>query len=289
MSTNTNEIGAPVALSGILRDYSVEVTSRDRKSLDAAGNLLPAGTEVFIAALPGDSDSLLVAAAAQLKKAGLTPVPHIVARNTESLSALEDLMARLVGEAGVDRVLSLGGDRDKPAGNFLSSLELIQTGVYRKNGIGKIFIGSYPEGHPKIPDAVLDQARTDKLAAAAEQDLHVTIVSQFCFDAKPIIAMVQRMRAAGVTAPFRAGVAGPADRALLIKYAIICGVGNSLRVLKDRGELTKGLLAGETPEALIRELAIAQSADRALGIDGIHFFTFGSVARSAQWAEAHRH
>ena len=288
MAAIIEQLGASAALAGILQNYSVEVTSRDRKSVEAAPDLLPKGTEVFIAALPGDSDDLLVGAAAKLKQAGLTPVPHVVARNIDSRKHLDALLGRLTGEAGVDRALILGGDRDKPAGEYLASLELIQTGLIRQHGIGRIFIGCYPEGHPKVADAVLDQARADKLAAAAGQNLDVTLVSQFCFEAAPIVVLAERMRQQGVKAPFRVGVAGPADRALLIKYSLICGVGNSLRVLKGRGELAKTVLSGETPEELITEVAQAQAANPALGISGIHFFTFGSVAKTANWAESRR-
>jgi len=35
-------------------------------------------------------------------------------------------------------------------------------------------------------------------------------------------------------------------------------------------------------------LAKAQANDPTLGMSGIHFFTFGSLAKSAQWAETHR-
>ncbi len=284
----TETAAAPATLADILQTYSVEVTSRDRKSLEAAPQVLRPGTEVFIAALPGDSVDKLVSAAAGLRQAGLLPVPHVVARNIESRDALDELLERLVKEAGVDRVLTLGGDRDNPAGHYLSSLELIESGLIEKHGIRRIFIGCYPEGHPKIPDPVLDKARADKLAAAEKSGLDVTMVSQFAFAAEPIVTLAERMREQGVKAPFRVGVAGPADRALLIKYALICGVGNSIRVLKDRGEMTKNLLSGETPETLISELALAQAANPALGISGIHFFTFGSVVKSAQFAEAHR-
>jgi methylenetetrahydrofolate reductase (NADPH) len=283
-----DQIGAPIDIASILDGYSVELTCRDRKSLEAAPQLLRPGAEVFIAALPGDSVDQLIAAARQLREAGLTPVPHIVARNIEDRAALEHLLSRLVADARIDRALVLGGDRDKPAGHYLSSLELLQTGLFQANGIGSIFIGCYPEGHPKVSEAVLDQARADKLALAAEAGLDVTLVSQFCFDPAPVVALAERMRAQGVTAPFRVGVAGPASRALLLKYAMICGVGNSMRLLKDRGDMAKGLLSGETPEALVGALADAQARRPALGLSGIHFFTFGSLANSAQWAEGYR-
>jgi len=33
----------------------------------------------------------------------------------------------------------------------------------------------------------------------------------------------------------------------------------------------------------LREVADAQAAEPALGVSGIHFFTFGSLAKSAEW------
>jgi methylenetetrahydrofolate reductase (NADPH) len=243
---------------------------------------------VFIAALPGDSADKLIAAAAQLRRSGLIPTPHIVARNIEDRRELDDLLGRLVGEAGVDRALVLGGDRDKPTGEFDSSLQLIETGLLQKHAIRRIAIGCYPEGHPRIDDAILDQARAAKLAAAASAGLDVTLVSQFCFDAKPIIGLVRRIRAQEVTAPFRVGVAGPASRTTLIKYAMMCGVGPSLRVLKERQDLALSMMSGETPENLLSEIALECARDPQLGIAGVHFFTFGSLAKSAEWAEMHR-
>jgi methylenetetrahydrofolate reductase (NADPH) len=70
-----------------------------------------------------------------------------------------------------------------------------------------------------------------------------------------------------------------------MKYALICGIGNSLRVLKGRANLALSTLTGETPEEVIRGVAEAQDADPNLGVSGIHFFTFGSLAKSANWAK----
>ena len=67
----------------------------------------------------------------------------------------------------------------------------------------------------------------------------------------------------------------------------MCGVGASMRALKERQDLAKSVLTGETPEALLTEVAVAQALNPALGISGVHFFTFGALAKSAQWASAH--
>jgi methylenetetrahydrofolate reductase (NADPH) len=286
MATATALQTGDSALADLLRSYSAEVTAHDRKGLDAAAQLMRPGAEVFIACVPGESADRLVGAAALLRRAGLVPVPHLVARNIESRTAFDRLLERLVGEAGLDRALVLGGDRDKPAGEFDSSLQLIETGLLQKHGIGKIGLAGYPEGHPRIDDGVLASALAAKLAAAEASGMDVWLVSQFCFDAKAIIAFARRLRALGATPPFRVGVAGPAKRSTIIKYALMCGVGASMRALKERQDLARNVMAGETPEALLREVAEAQAAEPALGVSGVHFFTFGSLAKSAEWADS---
>lgn len=268
-------------LTDFLENYSAEVTSGDMKSMRAAEKLMAKGAEVFVASLPKDTIDKQVAAVVKIHQSGLTPIPHIVARNIKDLAALEELLNRFVNEAKVETALILGGDRDDPVGEFDASLQLIETGLLQKVGIKKIYLGCYPEGHPRIATEILDKARAIKLIAAEKAGLEVELISQFCFDSAPIIEFVKRLRAEGLNMPFRIGVAGPSSRATLVKYAIICGVGASLRALKERQNLAKNMMAGETPEKLLTELAIAQAADPKLGLDGVHFFTFGSLEKSA--------
>jgi methylenetetrahydrofolate reductase (NADPH) len=273
-------------LADLLRNYSAEVTSGDRKSIDDAIGLMRPGSEVFIASLPSDSGDRQVSVAARLARAGLTPVPHVAARSIKNLRDLDVLLGRFVHEAGVDRALIVGGDRDQPVGDFSSSLQLLETGMLSKHGIRKITLGWYPEGHPRISAADLVAARTAKLAVAAQAGLAVTLLSQFCFESAPIIAMAKQIRSEGVTVPLRVGVAGPASRTSLLKYALICGVGASIRALKEHPG-ARGIIAGDTPEKLLADVAHAQAADPALGIQGVHFFTFASLAATAKFAEEH--
>jgi methylenetetrahydrofolate reductase (NADPH) len=179
----------------------------------------------------------------------------------------------------------VGGDRDKPEGEFDASLQLLQTGLFQQNGFTSVTIACYPEGHPRISDPVLEQALKDKIKVCAEAGLEVGLVSQFCFDPAPIVALARRVRGWGVAAPLRAGVVGPADRAALIKFGLMCGVGASLRALKERHELAKSVIAGETPEGLLTHVAQAQAGDPSLGISGVHFFTFGALGKSTRFVE----
>ena len=281
------DVNSARELSILLRGYSAEVTSGDRKSIEDAARLLEPGSEVFIASLPSDTCDRQIAAAVRLRESGLTPVPHVAARNIKSADDFNTLLSRFVAEAGVDRVLLLAGDRHVPAGTLTSSLDLLRTELLPRHGIERALFSWYPEVHPKILTEKLAAARRVKLALAADQRLQVTLVSQFCFESAPIIRTARQLRADGVTAPLRIGVAGPASRASLLKYAILCGVGASIRALKER-PAARNMLTADTPEDLLSEVALANAADESLGITGVHFFTFASLARTAEFAEARR-
>jgi methylenetetrahydrofolate reductase (NADPH) len=269
-------------LARFLGNYSVEVTARDA---DAAVHRLSPGTEVFIANLPKDSHDMLVAAATRLHRAELVPVPHIAARKIRDRREFDDLIGRLAGKAGVDCVLVLGGDHDRPTGEFDASLQLVETGTFEKHGIRQIAIACYPEGHPRIGNQVLREALEAKLAAIARSGLAARLVSQFAFKPEPVLAFARKLRAAGVSAPLRVGVAGPAHRAKLVKYAMRCGVGPSLRALTDRRQLLSGLLGTETPEKLLTAIALAHR-DASLRFEGVHFFTFGAPEQSIEWVNS---
>ncbi|TWG93504.1 methylenetetrahydrofolate reductase (NADPH) [Mesorhizobium sp. J18] len=271
------------SLAQLLAGYSVEVTARD---VDSVLGRLRRGSEVFIANLPNDSPDVLVRAAARVGAAGLIPVPHIVARKIRDEPELDGLLARLAGEAGVERALVLGGDRDRPAGDFDAALQLLHTRAFERHNFSRIAFACYPEGHPHIDKEVLRQALREKLAEATSRGLDTLLVSQFTFEPEPILKLARDLRASGITAPLRIGVAGSARRTTLVKYAIRCGVGASLRALTERGHLVSGLIGGETPGELLEGIAPAAATEPALGIEGVHFFTFGEPGRSIEWAEA---
>jgi methylenetetrahydrofolate reductase (NADPH) len=288
MATITHDSDSRGALARLLDNYSVEITTRDEKALDAAGDLLRPETRVFIASFPKDTVENFISGAVKLHRAGMIAIPHIVARNIPSRAVLDDMLARLAGEAGVNRAHIVGGDRDRPAGEFDAALQLLDTGFFQKYGITRIALACYPEGHPRIPDDVLEQAREAKMRAAADAGLSVWMVSQFAFESEPIIRLARRMRSQGIDVPYRAGIAGPASHATLLKYAMLCGVGTSLRALRERKGLGRSALGGETPEGLLTEIALAREAEPSLGISGVHFFTFGSMAQTAKWVETVR-
>ena len=140
--------------------YSLEVTPRDKDAFEAVARLLPPLTEVFVADLPDQEPELLIEACARYRRAGFRPVPHLVARNIESVDKLRFLLSRLVGDAEVERALVLGGDRSEPAGPFKEALDLLETGQLSEHGIRKIALACFPEGHPDHPGRQSCSARS---------------------------------------------------------------------------------------------------------------------------------
>ena len=265
----------------LLRSFSVEITPGDSKSIDTAAAALPRGTETFIASLPKGRVDDVVDTAIRLGRSGIVPVPHLAARNLASEAVLDDLLRRLSNEAGVERALVIGGDRDEPAGPYDASLQILSSGLLQKHGIRKVYVSCYPEGHPRISDERLTAARAEKLAAAKDTGLAVGLVSQFCFEAPPIVQMARDLRQQGIHNSLRIGLAGPTSPTVLLKYALLCGVGPSIRALRERQSIAKNMMAGNSEE-LIADLADAQAAEPGLAIEGVHFFTFGSLSRTVE-------
>jgi methylenetetrahydrofolate reductase (NADPH) len=285
------EIATSASVARMLRGYSIEVNSNDAKVVDAALARLDPGTEVFLTWIPGANPMDLIAPAARLRRAGLVPVPHIGARHIESTDQLERLSASLVGEAGVDRVLVIAGDRATPAGPYDSSLAVMQSEIFQKLGIIRIAIAGFPEGNPNISDGALNEALNAKLNFARAAGLQIAIVTQFCFEAAPIVDWLRRIRARGINVPVRVGLAGPAGLLTLGRYAVRCGIGNSLRVLTEKPSFAK-LLVEKGPEPIIRGVAATAGAENAahspFGIAGLHFFVFGGFNKTVDWINAER-
>jgi methylenetetrahydrofolate reductase (NADPH) len=274
----------PSAVASFLRGYSIEVTSRSRTAVAACRDSLDPGTQVYIAAIPGDSYHNAVATAAELARSGFVPVPHVAARNIASFTQLNDFLARLRGEAGVDRALVIGGDAEHPVGPYGSALSLLQTGAFQKQNVRRVGIACYPEPNARLGKALLDQALADKIAFAKREGFDAWLVTQFCFDAAPILACTRQLRAGGVTLPLRVGLTGPADIRTIWKYALHCGIGNSMRALGTRVDAISNLLVRHTPDTLVERLAEAGRADPSLDLGGVHFFAFGGIAATGRWA-----
>ena len=274
------------AVIGFLTGFSLETTPAIAAKVPSFSDLLPAGTSVYIAMLPGGDHRDNVATARRLRAEGMNPVPHIPARSLKNRAQLEDYLARAAGEAGVDQVLVIGGGVNRPVGEFHSSMQVLETGLLDACGIVRVGVAGHPEGSPDIPAGDVWQAVADKNAFAERSDAAFYIATQFCFDADAILRWDQQLRAAGSTLPVHIGVAGPAKLSSLMNYARMCGVGASMRVLTRQTKNLARLSATSMPDRLITQLAMHQATHPETTIVKAHFYAFGGLAKTARWLVA---
>ena len=262
-----------------MREFSVEATRPSEADIAALSVLKP-GTRVYLSAVPNRPVDENVATAVRLRSSGFEPVPHIAVRNFASAEALDDVLARLNGEAGVERVLVIAGDRPEH-GPFRTALDALDGGALRRRGMRAVGIAGYPDGHPRIGADELNRALAQKIAAAEATGLAVEIVTQFCFNASRILDFVAQLRAFGFDHPVRVGLAGPTSLTSLMRYAGRCGVRASAQAMAQRSGLIRQMFAQATPDDLVRALAQASIA-------GIfpHFFSFGGVPATGRWTRA---
>lgn len=286
---NFRRDAAPVSgpspdLEAFLKGYSIEVMPRTAEKVEDFRALLPKGTRVYIAHIETPIEEM-VATAARLRREGFEPMPHFPARIIKDRATLLDWVARYKGEAGVKQGLILAGNPAQKVGDYESSMQLLESGAF--DGFERLHVAGHPEGNKDIdPDGsdrmVMEAARW-KTAFSQRTDAKMAMATQFCFEAKPVIDWVNRLQAEGIDLPVHIGVAGPAKLQTLIKFAIACGVGPSLRVLQKRAmDVTKLLLPYE-PTEFVAELAAHKAANPNFGIEQVHFFPLGGIKTNAQW------
>ena len=244
---------------------------------------MQAGTRVYVAHLPGLSIDDVAEFCVKLRTIGMVPVPHIVARRVENVAALEAALAKLQG-ADVDHALCIAGDAAADNGPFDSSLELLQTGLIAKYGFREVGIAGHPEGSKAIGDERAKQFLRDKAAFVKDQPFRTYIATQFCFDASAFSRFDQETTQDGIELPIHAGMPGPASIKQLVRYAAVCGVGASAGMLVKRTGAMANLMRKQAPDDLITAFARYNLENPNSRIVGGHFFAFGGVTKTAEWA-----
>jgi methylenetetrahydrofolate reductase (NADPH) len=272
---------APRDLAALLSSASVEVSSRGHQLQELRDNFHP-GTDVTITFLPGDNYRHNVETAAALRRAGYNPVPHIAAREMPSREALADFLARLAGEADVRRVLLIAGDVAAAKGPYRSSLDVCNSGLLEAHGIARLSVAGHPEGHPYLAAEKAFRGFEAWRDWGQQANIRVDVVTQFCFESAPILGWIGEFETRGVGLPVIVGLAGPASPATLTKFALRCGVGNSMRALRSQIGRFGRLLTDTGPDDVMRGLQSAPETATA-SIAGIHLFPFGGLRKAAGW------
>jgi methylenetetrahydrofolate reductase (NADPH) len=270
------------SVRNLVAGYSIETTVREGARIEKYQDLVARGTSMYIPHVPGVAREDTVALAARLRKEDMDPVPHIVARRTESAAVLDDFLARLVGEAGVTRVLCVAGDIAAPEGEFESALQILERGFIEKHGIRKIGVAGHPEGHKQISEDALKDAVIRKNAYAKKTGADVRLVTQFSFVAEPVIAWDKSITSIN-TLPIYIGLPGLAKVSTLLKYALDCGVGPSLQAFSKHATQLSKLLTVSAPDEQLVAIADYKANNPQSRITGLHFFPFGGLKRTTDW------
>ena len=278
---------ASTQLSSLLNNYSIEMTAKDVAHLEQAADVIPQGTKIPVTFLPGETFEMRIAAAKRVRDLGFLPIPHISARRLSSQEELEGYLAGLQREVGTDHAFVVAGDPPQPMGPYEDALSIIRSGLLAKYGIRRVGISGYPEGHPEIGNEKLWQAMRDKQIAIQERGHDFAVVTQFSFDAEPVLTWLEEVRKAGIEATVRVGVPGPASVKRLLAFAARCGVGASTKVLSKYGISITKLLSTAGPDQIVQDYATGLDPAKH-GDVLLHFYPFGGLRATAEWVRDFR-
>lgn len=278
-------------IAALLDNFSIEVMPRTAARIEDFRAILPAGTRVYVAHLDGTDYDDMRATARRLVDDGFAVMPHIPARGIASRAELDRMIAGY-SDVGVRQALVIAGGITTQRGPFCDSMQLLETGVFDSHGFTDLHVAGHPEGNTDIDPsggiANVSAALLRKNAFQAETDARMAIATQFCFEAQPVIDWAEHLRASGITLPVHIGIAGPAKLQTMIKFAMACGVGPSLRVLQRRAaDLTK-LLTPFEPTEVLAELARHKAAHPEFAVERVHFFPLGGIGATTDYTAAAR-
>jgi len=277
------------ALEALLQGFSIEVMPRTAAKVADFRALLPAGTRIYLAHIDGTPFDDMLATARRLSQQGFAVMPHFPARLIRDRTTLAEWIDRYRQEAGIDQALVLAGGISQPQGAFDNSMELLDTGLF--DDFARIHVAGHPEGNRDVaPDgaqAVLLDALRWKQDFARRKGLEMAIVTQFCFESRPVINWADSLTKAGIALPVHIGVAGPAKLQTLIRFAIACGVGPSLRVLQKRARDVRKLLLPFAPDDFLNDIAAHKATHPEFNISRVHFFPLGGIKAATEWARDH--
>ena len=283
---NVVPLNTPPAPYGLLSRFSIEVMPRTAARVPDFRAILPQGTRVYIAHIDGTQIEDMLITAKRLIEDGFEVMPHFPARMIADAAMLENRVQRYAA-LGVSSALLLAGGLARPVGEFSDSMQLLASGVFDRHGFTRLHVAGHPEGNRDIGgEAEVMAALKWKSDFQNRSDAAMAVVTQFAFEAAPVVAWAERIKAAGVHLPVHIGVAGPAKLQTLIRFSMACGVGPSLRVLTRRARDVTRLIRPFTPQSLLADLAMHKSAAPDSPIESVHFFPLGGIRATTDYISA---
>ncbi|AUG49225.1 methylenetetrahydrofolate reductase [Haloarcula taiwanensis] len=251
------------------------------ESFDEEITHLPDDATIAITTSPQLGIEKTVEKTEQAAAMGYDVVPHVAARYVEDRAQLEAIAGRL-DQAGITDIFVPGGDREEPAGEFESALDLLEALADTEYDFEEVGITGYPEGHDFIDDETLAESMARKAPYATY------IVTQLCYDPDAVLEWVEEIRARGIELPVEVGIPGVMNYQRLMQISQKVGVGDSIKFLrKTTGILgfVKQLVGSRgtyEPDELIDGLA-PYVGDNDYNIRGIHIYTFNQTPDTEKW------
>jgi methylenetetrahydrofolate reductase (NADPH) len=266
------------AVAALIRDANIEVIPL--KGIDLAVRGMPPGATVTITCSPKLGLGRTLEHVRHARAAGYRVVPHLAARQVADTAELRAIVG-VLADLGVDDLFVVGGDVQEPVGAFRSAIELLEELASIEHPFRRVGVTAYPEGHPLIADADL----ADALRAKQTQAQYM--VSQLCFDAETVVAWGRRMRSAGITLPWRIGLAAPVNMRKLLELSLKIGVGSSVRYLSKQNGVLSNIVFSRAydPRTLLDGIGGSDNYED-LGIEGVHLFSFNQINATLKWQRA---
>lgn len=271
------------AIQRLAQHFSLEMLPTEINKVSSLPHIYP-GARIFVPRLPKSDFNAVVSAATKLRKMGFMPVPHLAARTIHTADHLDEMLRRLTQEADIKELLLIAGSQDRAEGVFENTLQLLKTGMLAKHGIARIGVAGHPEGHPQASADALHAALVEKNLYAAQTGAHLYLITQFFFDAAPVIAWERRIRNQGNLLPIEIGLHGATSIASLARHAGLCGVGASMKMLLRQSTNILQMASLRTPDKLLSDIALATITDPATLFRGVHFFPLGGLNKTIEWA-----
>ena len=280
--------GTATAFARLVSGFSIEVLPRTADKISDFREILPEGTRIYIANIEGTDFNDMLRTAKRISQQGFTAVPHITATSIKTRNKLAEYAERYRHEACTTEALLIAGGTIRPEAPFRSTMQMLETGIFGRTGFTKIFVAGHPEGNCDIaPDGdhrKLDTTLLEKQEYAVAEGMAIELTTQFAFDASAVSGWIRRIRDIGVLLPVNVGIAGPAKLQTLLKFALACGVGPSIKVLQRRARDVTRLLRPYSPDEVVGGLAENGRCGAAELIAGLHIFPLGGIQPAAAWA-----
>ncbi len=269
--------------------YSIEVIPKTIAKIESFTEILPKNTRVYIAHLKNEDIEPMVTAAKRLNDEGFKVMPHMPAREIKNHAMLNNWISMYQNEAGVDEALLLAGSSPEPAGDYDSSIQLIESGLFDKAGFKRLHVAGHPEGNKDIdPDGGvknISDALSWKQEFSKRTDAEMAITTQFCFDANVVKKWADEIKKDGIDIPIHIGIAGPAKLKTLLKFSVECGIGSSMKILTQRAKDITKLLLPYKPTQILKDLSEFKLQEPEFNIEQVHFFPFGGIKQTSDWVE----